>query len=145
MKKLLRKIGTHAKRHLEVLQERGAGVGCGAGERVQLRAQIVGGLDPLYGVIKQAHERIIGERTVAGRDKILSPYESDVHVIKRGKAGAEVEFGNTLLLCEGVDGLITHWDLFKDQAPADVKLVEPMVEDLKENRPYCVSEVVGRS
>ncbi len=50
--------------------------------------------------IKQALERIIGERPVANADKILSLYESDLHVIVRCKAGADVEFGNTLFLAE---------------------------------------------
>ncbi|MBE7499012.1 MAG: hypothetical protein HS113_01620 [Verrucomicrobiales bacterium] len=50
--------------------------------------------------VKQAHERIIGERPVANAGKILSLYEGDLHVIVRGKAGAAVEFGNTLFLAE---------------------------------------------
>jgi len=41
--------------------------------------------------IRQAHERIIGERLVPNAEKILSLYEHKVHVIVRGKAGAEVE------------------------------------------------------
>ena len=60
----------------------------------------------LPAAIRQAHERIIGERPVASADKILSLYEDDLHVIVRGKAGAEVEFGNTLLLAENLDGII---------------------------------------
>jgi hypothetical protein len=47
---------------------------------------------------KQAHERIIGERKVANAEKILSLYEPDIQVLVRGNAGAEVEFGNKLLL-----------------------------------------------
>jgi len=38
--------------------------------------------------VKQAHERIIGERLVPNADKILSLYDADLHVIVRGKAGA---------------------------------------------------------
>jgi hypothetical protein len=33
-------------------------------------------------------------------------------VIVRGKAGAEVEFGNLLILGEQKDGLIIDWELF---------------------------------
>jgi hypothetical protein len=43
--------------------------------------------------IKQAHERIIGERQVANEDKILSLYDDSVNVIVRGKAGAEARIG----------------------------------------------------
>ena len=38
-------------------------------------------LEQLPKAKKQAHERIIGERTVANGDKILSLYESDLNVI----------------------------------------------------------------
>ena len=49
---------------------------------------------------KQAHERIIGERQVPNGEKILSLYDTAVRVIVRGKAGAEVEFGNSVSLAE---------------------------------------------
>jgi hypothetical protein len=45
--------------------------------------------------VKQAHERIIGGRKVNNKDKILSLHETEVHIIVRGKSGAEVEYGNT--------------------------------------------------
>jgi hypothetical protein len=41
-------------------------------------------LDQMPEAMRQAHERIIGERRVANADKILSLYESDIHVIVRG-------------------------------------------------------------
>jgi len=55
---------------------------------------------------------------VANAEKVLSLYERDLHVIVRGKAEAEVEFGNTLWVGEQVDGLILDWQLLKDQTPA---------------------------
>jgi hypothetical protein len=72
---------------------------------------------------KQAHERIIGERSVANADKILSLYDPEVRVIVRGKAGAEVEFGNTLLLGENRQGIIVDYQLFRESAPADSQLL----------------------
>jgi IS5 family transposase len=56
-------------------------------------------------------------------EKILSLYEPDVHVIVRKKAGAEVEFGNTLFLAENPQGLILDWELFQQSAPADPALM----------------------
>ena len=41
----------------------------------------------------------------------------------RKKAGAEVEFGNTLLLAENPQGLIIDWELFRESAPADSALL----------------------
>jgi IS5 family transposase len=72
---------------------------------------------------RQARERILAGRLVDSADKILSLYEPDVNVIVRKKAGAAVEFGNTLLLGENPQGLILDWELFKDSAPADSKLL----------------------
>lgn len=81
--------------------------------------------------IHQAHERIIGGRRVKSTEKILSLYEEDLHVVVRGKAGAEVEFGNTLFLGEQADGLIVDWKLYREQAPSEDKLVEESLERIK--------------
>jgi len=66
----------------------------------------------------------VGERQVANKDKILSLYENDVNVIVRRKAGAEVEFGNTLYLAEQSDGIIIDWKFFRDQASFDSKMLK---------------------
>ena len=62
-------------------------------------------LEQLPQARQQARQRILQGQPVANADKILSLYEPDVHVIVRKKAGAEVEFGNTLLLAENPQGL----------------------------------------
>ncbi len=41
----------------------------------------------------------------------------------RRKAGAEVEFGNTLFLAENPQGLIIDWEFFRESAPADSALL----------------------
>ena len=76
-------------------------------------------LEKLPKVKKQAHERIIGERQVPNSEKILSVYEDDVQVIVRRKAGKEVEFGNTLMICEGMNGFILDWTLYRETAPSE--------------------------
>ena len=72
---------------------------------------------------KQAHERIIGGRPVANAEKILSLYDTQVRVIVRGKAGAEVEFGNTVLLGENRQGIILDYEVFRESAPADSQIL----------------------
>jgi hypothetical protein len=69
---------------------------------------------------------------VANEAKILSLYEPDVHVIVRKKAGAEDEFGNTLLLGENQQGLIVDWELFRESAPADSALLPRSVGRMEE-------------
>jgi len=46
------------------------------------------------------------QEPVRNEEKILSLNEPQARVIMRHKAGAEVEFGNTLLLGESPEGLI---------------------------------------
>jgi hypothetical protein len=59
-------------------------------------------------------------------------YEAEVNVVVRHKAGAEVEFGNTLLLGESRQGLILHWELFEQSAPADARLVRSALEQTEQ-------------
>ena len=81
---------------------------------------------------RQAHERVIGGRKVPSKDKILSLYENDIHVIVRGKVGAAVEFGNTLFLGETSDGFILDHELMKDRSPGDPKWLEQRYPGMKE-------------
>ncbi len=124
MKKLLKRAAKHAMKHIEFLDKNWEAVAISRPEAEQILKQISNVTEKLSRVIRCAHERIIGERKVANKDKLLSIYEDDVHVIVRHKSGAEVEFGNTLLLVEQDDGLIVDWKLFRDQAPADSRLLQ---------------------
>lgn len=124
MKKLLKKVIKHAMKHFELLDKHWQRVGISRPQAEQILKQISNVMEKVDSVIKCAHERIIGERKVANKDKLLSIYEDDVHVIVRHKSGAEVEFGNTLLLAEQDNGLIVDWKLFRDQAPADSRLLQ---------------------
>lgn len=81
---------------------------------------------------KQAHERIIAERQIKNEDKILSLYDPDINVIVRGKAGAEVEFGNSLFIAENADGFIFHHELCEEASPGDSKWLLSQYKKLKE-------------
>ena len=76
------------------------------GEARQIMERIDLILKQLPQAIRQAHERIIGERQLKNGEKMLSLYEGHAAVYVRGKAGAEVEFGNQLLLGESESGVI---------------------------------------
>jgi IS5 family transposase len=81
-------------------------------------------------LIRQASERILSGRQVASEEKILSNHEPDIRVIKRGKAGKEVEFGNHLFLAESREGLIVDHELYKDY-PGDAKSLEERLEGIR--------------
>ena len=123
MKRLNRIVMAHAQQYREKLSEGWqARTDLKAGEVALILKRIDGVLERLPVGIKQAHERIIGERQVLSKDKILSLYERDIHVVVRGKADAEVEFGNTMWLGEQSEGLIVDWKLLQDKNPGDTKL-----------------------
>jgi hypothetical protein len=124
MKKLVKRVAKHAMAHFTLLEKHRLQTGLNLNQANQILNQITLVVDQLATAIKNAHDRIIGERKVANNDKILSLYEEDVHVIVRHKSGAEVEFGNSLLLTEQQNGLIVDWKLFREQAPSDSGLLQ---------------------
>lgn len=144
MKHLLRTIGEHARRHRDLLESDFEKTQLSVRESGQILARIDRMLEVLPEVIWQAHERIIGEREVPAERKRLSVYEPEVKVIVRGKAGGEVEFGNTLTLSENATGLITDFKLHRGNAGAEWRQCR---ESLQRQERYDVDtpieEVVG--
>ena len=133
MKELTRVVRLHARRHRDLLDQHWEETDWTRKQAEQVLARIDGVLAQLPRAIKQAHERIIGARRVDNADKILSLSEPDVQVIVRGKAGAEVEFGNTFLLAEQAQGVLVDWYLYQESAPADCGQL-----------PECVERIEGR-
>jgi hypothetical protein len=119
MKKLVGVVRGHARRHRELLDQHWERTEWTRPQAEQILRRIGGVLELLPRAQKQAHERIIGCRQVPNAEKILSLYDPDVRVIVRGKAGAEVEFGNTVLLGENRQGVILDYEIFREPAPAD--------------------------
>ncbi len=123
MKKLARIVQQHAQRHAKLLEDKWSQTDLTEGQAQQILKRIENIADQLPQAIKQAHERIIGGRQMDNKDKILSLFEKQARVIVRQKAGAEVEFGNTLVVGENKHGLIFDCHLIEEQAPADSQLV----------------------
>ena len=128
MKKLVKVVSQHARRHYRLLDKDWEQTHYSRRQAEQILRRIERILEKLPAAVRQAHERIIGGRQVKSADKILSLYEDNLHVIVRGKADAEVEFGNTLLLAEQEDGLIVDWRLLQDRSPGDPKLLPESLE-----------------
>jgi hypothetical protein len=128
MKRVVTVVRAHAQRYYTLLDQNWQATDWTRPQAEQVLKRIKSIIEALPAAVKQAHERIIGERQVANDEKILSLFEPNIHVIVRGKAGEEVEFGNLLVLGEQIDGLIMDWELFKEQVPADPRLVRPSVE-----------------
>ena len=133
MKKLSICIQKHAKRYRDLLTEHVDQTNWTKAQANMVLNRIKNILDQLPAAMKQAHERIIGERLLKSKDKILSLYDPDIHVIVRGKAGNEVEFGNGLILTEQRDGLIVDWELFKDQPKSDSRILKSVIERVQKH------------
>lgn len=122
MKKLVKKIELHARKHLMKLSDLWQESELTGGQVHQIVARIKNVLTQLPEAVRQGHERVIGERRIKTEDKILSLYEHEVNVIVRRKAGAEVEFGNKASLLEQKQGFIVDWDLAEVGSPGDPQL-----------------------
>lgn len=141
MKKLSKIIAGHAERHRDLLEERWQETNLKAGEARQIVQRITTVLERLPQAIRQAHERIIGERQVKNAEKMLSLYEEHAAVYVRGKAGAEVEFGSQLLLGEAASGVIVDWELVGGQPQADTKMLSRSLERMKR---MSAGEAIGQ-
>jgi len=113
----------HARRYRDLLAEHWAKTQWTQPQAQQVLRRMDRVLGQLPQARRQARQRLLAGQAVANEDKILSLYEPDVHVIVRGKAGAEVEFGNVLFLAENPQGLIIDWELIRGLAPADSVLL----------------------
>jgi len=131
MKRLTKVVRRHAQRYVQRLQQDWKQTDLSEGQMKRIVLRLQGVIGQLPEAIRQAHERIIGGRQIENRDKILSLYEPDVHVIVRKKADAEVEFGNTLLLAEQRQGLILDWKLEQGISRGDGAMLPPSVERVK--------------
>ena len=138
-------IEKHAVRYKMMLEARWQETDWTETQKAQVISRIDNILNQLPAAIKQAHERIIGERPIKNDDKILSLYEPDAQVIVRGKAGNEVEFGQGLLLCEQANGVIVDWKLFKGQPPSDSRLLQETVIRLEKQYGAIDSVCADRS
>jgi hypothetical protein len=143
MKGLTRVVRAHARRHRDLLDAHWSETDWTRKQAEQVIARIDGVLAQLPQAVKQAHERIIGERAVPNADKILSLDDADLQVIVRGKAGAAVEFGNTLLIAEQAQGLVVDWHLYQESAPADRRQVPASLERLGARFGADVIEALG--
>lgn len=77
-------------------------------------------------VVRQTKARIFGGLTKL-QDKIVSLFEPQTEIIRKGKAGKPNEFGKLVQLQEAENQIITHYEVY-DHRPADQRLLIPAVE-----------------
>ena len=136
-------VRQHARRYRELLDQNWQKTDWTRPQAEQVLRRMDQVLELLPKARRQARQRIIEGRPVANEEKILSLYEEDVHVIVRGKAGADVEFGNTLFMAENPKGLIIDWEFFQDSAPADPVLLPRSVGRMQRAYGPKLKELTG--
>jgi IS5 family transposase len=82
-------------------------------------------LDEMIGhvqqVMRQARERVLGGNTRVSH-KIVSVFEPQTEVIRKGKASKPTEFGKMVKIQEAENQIVTHVEVF-DQRPSDSDLL----------------------
>jgi IS5 family transposase len=131
MKLVAKKVQRHGERYSTLLKESWHKTDWSEGQAAVIWKRIDRMVKAMPAAIKQAHDRIIGERVIPNEDKILSLYEPHCHVYVRGKAGADAEFGLQLLVSESAEGLIVDCHLVPDGVKPDTKLLIPALERIR--------------
>ena len=81
-------------------------------------------------VMKQARARVLGGDT-RSENKLLSMFEPDTEVIRKGKASKPTEFGKMVKIQEAENQIVTHYEVF-DVRPSDSDLLTPSLEKHRE-------------
>ena len=75
-------------------------------------------------VMDQASRRVLEGEQVPNEEKIFSIFEPHVELIKRGKAGKDIEFGHVVNFQQVRQKFITGYDVF-EKKPVEHELVDP--------------------
>ena len=127
MRDLLNTVVKHAERYKKLLEGNWKITEWSKAQMLQVIKRIDNVLEQVPDIIKIAYKRIIQHKQTKNADKILSLYEKNVHVIKRGKAQGEIEFGNKFYLAEQENGLIVDWDYFKEKQISDARIFKDSI------------------
>ena len=82
-------------------------------------------------IVDQARRRVLAGERVPNEEKLFSIFESHTELLKRGKAGKDVEFGHMIQIQQVGGKFITDYDVF-DKRPVEYDLLEPVLESHKE-------------
>lgn len=95
-----------------------------AGQQAErLRAQLDRFQPLLEGVTQQTERRVLRGETVPATEKILSLFEPETALIRRGKARQPTEFGAKVVLDEVEGGLVTDYQVLAGNPPDAPHLV----------------------
>jgi IS5 family transposase len=91
-------------------------------------------------VMQQTRVRVFKGNTHA-EGKLLSVFEPNTEVIRKGKASKPTEFGKMAKIQEAENQIVTHYEVF-DQRPSDSDLLVPAIEE-HQRQLGCTPRVVA--
>jgi transposase, IS5 family len=105
-----------------------------------LRSQLATMVGRVEQVAKQTRERVFGGNTKF-EHKVVSMFEPQTEIIRKGKASKPTEFGKMVKVQEAENQIVTHYAVY-DERPADSALLVEAVE-LHEERLGSVPQIVA--
>jgi transposase, IS5 family len=95
-----------------------------------LRNQLATMTERVQQVVQQTKARVLGGNTKY-RNKIVSVFEAQTEIIRKGKASKPTEFGKLVKIQEAENQIITHYEVY-NQRPTDASLLVDAVEKHRE-------------
>jgi IS5 family transposase len=81
-------------------------------------------------VVDQARRRVLEGERVPNGEKLFSIFEAHTELLKRGKAGKDVEFGHMIQIQQVDSKFITDYDVF-ERRPVEYELLDSVLENHK--------------
>jgi IS5 family transposase len=78
-------------------------------------------------VLDQARRRVLQGESVPNAEKLFSLFEPHTELLKRGKAGKDIEFGHMIQIQQVREKFITGYEVY-DRKPVEHELVRPALE-----------------
>jgi IS5 family transposase len=95
-----------------------------AGKRLAEQFEAV--LPQMEQVMSQTRRRVIEGVAVPAQEKLVSLFEPHTQILKRGKAGQDVEFGRKVWLDEVEGGIISRYEVLEEAGPDDAYLKDSL-------------------
>jgi transposase, IS5 family len=109
-----RLLGVVEKSHRQAQRVSAVLRGAGREAAARLVEQFEGVLPQVERVMSQARRRVIEGVAVPAKEKLVSLFEPHTQIIKRGKAGRDVEFGRKVWLDEVDGGIISRYKVLEE-------------------------------
>jgi transposase, IS5 family len=109
-----------------------------------LKTQLTTMIGRVQQVIQQTRVRVLHGETQYS-DKIVSVFEPQTEIIRKGKASKPTEFGKLVKIQEAENQIVTHYEVY-DERPSDASLLVDAVEKHREQTgrvPHAVTADSG--